>query len=81
MEGVGTELEGQIGTFEGTKKREMEKVQDEWMSSKPSCALRLVGLFIVPTVLKGKHVYPDENPESPEGPRVGQRQRGCTAAE
>lgn len=43
----------------------MEKVQDEWTSSAwsgSSCAFRLIGLVIMSTVLKGKHVYRDENP-------------------
>lgn len=56
----------------------MEKVQDEWTSSAWSGSefvFRLIGLVIMSTVLKGKHVYRDENPESPEGPRVGQRRR------
>lgn len=54
----------------------MEKVRDEWTSSGPSCALRLIGLVITCTVLKGKRVYQDENHATPEGRRVRQQRLG-----
>lgn len=71
----GTDREGERHLKE-QKSGKMEKVRDEWTStawSGSAFVSRLIGLVIMSTVLKGKHVYRDKKHKSPEGPRVGQR--------